>query len=58
MLHAAVGKDKLTSNHVIFRDGLRFLELTDTAHRHAYMQLTDTVAVCKASYTDIFQTDM
>ena len=56
-LHATVSRDKLSSNHVIFRHDLRFLELTDTAHKCAYMQLM-LVQCGKASYINIFQADM
>ena len=57
MLNAAVSKDKLSSNHVIFRGDLRFFELTDTAHKCAYIQLM-LLQCGKASHTNIFQTDM
>ena len=57
MLHGTVSKDKLSPDHVIFCDDLRFLRLKDTAHRHAYMQLMP-LQCGKATYTNILQTDM
>ena len=57
MPHATVSKDKLSSNHVIFHVDLRFLELTDIAHKCAYTQLM-LLQCGKESYTNIFQTDM
>ena len=56
MLHVTISKDKLLSNQVIFRDDLRLLELTDTAHKRAYMPLM-LLQYVTASYTKIFQTD-